>query len=199
MSDTLNWLDTETRGVLGNGGDPKLAPPKSGEFALVLIKKGAERQRLWRAIHRIKNCKEAEARRLVLSHPPLIIDRGLTLEEALQGQFELICCDSVSAFFRSEVILGQDENYLAELYRKVLASPEFRPVRVDVLEVPETESGQRFVDQFLGPPLPGQKRRVKRFSSIAPFKKARIMTHWGARIGAPVQCLGVDMTGDGDL
>jgi len=185
----MNWLDTETKEILQKEHDPKLAPPKAAEFALVLIRKGTDHQRLVRAVCRINECSESEAIKLARLPAPVTINPGLTQEEALFGQFELICCDAIAAFIRSEVLVEQDEeSYLQALFQKVLQSPEFKPTQIDVLEVPATDSGQKFVDQFLGIPLPGQKRRVARFSVWVPLKKARIMTHWATRVGAQVQC-----------
>jgi hypothetical protein len=197
----MNWLDTETKEILQKEHEPKLAPPKAAEFALVLIRKGTDHQRLVRAIRRINECSESEAIDLARLPAPFTINSGLTQEEAVFGQFELICCNTIAAFIRSEVLLEQDEkSYLQSLFQRVLQSPEFKPTRIDVLEVPATDSGQKFVDQFLGIPLPGQKRRVARFSVWVPFKKARIMKHWATRVGAQVQCDAVQNSKDeGDV
>jgi hypothetical protein len=184
----MNWLDTETKAILQRAHEPKLAPPKAAEFALVLIREGTDHQRLIRAIRRINDCNESEAIAMSRLLLPITINPGLTEPEALFGQFELICCDAVAAFVRSEVLLEQDQkDYLQALFQKVLESPEFKPVRIDVLEVPATESGEKFVDQFLGIPLPGQKRRVTRFSLYVPLKKARLMKHWAARVGVQMR------------
>ena len=184
----MNWLDTETQEILQKEHELKLAPPKAAEFALVLIRKGTDHQRLVRAICRINECRESEAIELARLTAPVTINPGLTQEEALFGQFELICCDAIAVFIRSEVLLEQDqEGYLRSLYQTVLQSPEFEPTRIDVLEVPATDSGEKFVDQFVGA-LPGLERRLPRFSVSVPFKKARIMTHWATRVGARVQC-----------
>jgi hypothetical protein len=185
----MNWLDTETKEILQKEHDPKLAPPKAAEFGLVLIQKGTDHQRLVRAICRINECSESEAIELARLPAPATVNPGLTQEEALFGQFELVCCDAIAAFIRSEVLLEQDQkNYLPSLFQKILESPEFKPTWIDVLEVPATDAGEKFVDQFLGIRLPGQKRRVSRFSVWVPYKKARIMMHWATRVGAKVQC-----------
>lgn len=185
----MNWLDTETKAILQKAHEPKLAPPKAAEFALVLLQKGTDRQRLVRAICRVNDCPESEAIALSRLPAPVTINPGLNEAEALFGQFELICCDAVAAFVRSEVLLEQDQkDYLDALFQKVLQSPEFKPARIDVFDVPATDAGEKFIDQFLGIPLPGQKRRVRRFSVWVPYKKARIMKHWAARVGAQVKC-----------
>ena len=81
-----------------------------------------------------------------------------------------------------------------------MESPEFKPTRIEVLDVPATDSGEKFVDQFLGIPLPGQTRRVSRFSVWVPYKKARIMKHWAARVGAQLKCVAVQNPKDeGDI
>jgi len=104
----MNWLDTETKGILQKEIEPKLAPPKAAEFGLVLLQKGADYQRLIRAICRTNECSEVEAVTLARSPVPVNVNPGLTQAEAIFGQFELICCDSISAFIRSEVLLEQN-------------------------------------------------------------------------------------------
>ncbi len=110
----------------------------------------------------------------------------------LRVEFELVCCDAVAAFIRSEVLLepGQ-KDYLDALFQKVLHSPEFKPTRIDVLEVPATEAGEMSMDQFLGDPAPGEKRPIDEFSLWVPYKKARIMKHWADRVGAQIHCYGL--------
>jgi hypothetical protein len=185
----MNWLDTETKAILQRDQEPKSAPPKAAEFALVLIRKGTDDQRLVRAIRRINEGSESEAIGLSRLPTPVTINPGLNEAEALFGQFELICCDAVAVFIRSEVILEQGEQaYLHSLFEKVSQSPEFKPTRIDVLEVPATEAGERFVDQFLGNPFPAGARPVDEFSLWVPYKKARLMKHWATRVGAQVQC-----------
>lgn len=196
----MNWLDTQTKEILQKAHEPKLAPPKAAEFALVLLRKGADHPRLVRAICRINECREAGAIELARLPEPVTVNSGLTQEEALFGQFELICCDAIAVFIRSEVLLEQhQEGYLRSLYQTVLQSPEFKPTRIDVLEVPATDPGEKFMDQFVGNALSAQKRRLPRFSVLVPFKKARIMTHWAKRVGARVQCGAVqDSNGEGE-
>ena len=185
----MNWLDTETKTILQKDHERKLAPPKAAEFALILIRKGPDHNRLVRAICRINECHEPEAIRLARSPTPITINPGLTQAEALFGQFELICCDAIAVFIRSEILEEQAATgYIQSLYQKVLQSPEFKLTRVDVLEVPETDSGERIVDQFLGTSRCAQKEQSKQFSVRVPFKKARIMTHWAERVGARIQC-----------
>src|SRR6185369_6580158 len=90
-------------------------------------------------------------------------------------------------FVRSEVLSQQDQygcGYLLALFEKLLESPEFQSTDVRIHHVPSTEAGERFLDQFLG-----ISRRDKTPSRIIiPLKKARIMKHWAARIGARITC-----------
>ena len=189
MLDDMNWIDTETKAILQKEHEPKLTPSKAAEFALVLLRKGPDDQRLIHTICGINNCREAEAVELATSPVPITINPGLTEAEALYGQFELICCDAIAIFVRSEVLLEQREkNYLQTLYSKVLESPEFRPTKIEVLDVPATQSGQRFMDQFFGSAWPSQRSDASAFSTWVPFKKARIMKHWAKRVGAQIRC-----------
>jgi len=122
---------------------------------------------------------------------PAIINPGMTEGEALFGQFELICGDAISVFIRSEVLSAQPDDYLDALYAKILQSPEFQPVKIEVVKIPPTESGQKFAKQFLNLPaskLPGDGFRC---SILVPFKKARIMKHWAERIEVQVECTAI--------
>jgi hypothetical protein len=42
----MNWLDPQTKEILQKVPDEKLAPPKAAEFALVLLRKGPDHQKL---------------------------------------------------------------------------------------------------------------------------------------------------------
>jgi hypothetical protein len=177
----MNWLDTQTKEFLQKVGDEKLALAKTAEFALIMIRKGPDRKRLVDAISQINKCSESSAAILVEQPTPTIINRDLTEEEALWGQFELICCDTISLFLRSEVLEQNDKSYLWPLYKKISESPEFKPAKVNMTEVPDTESGDKFIEQFLGV---SETKRVFPMQLTVPFKKARIMEHWATRVGA---------------
>jgi hypothetical protein len=182
----MNWLDTETKAILQRVDDPKVSPSKVAEFALVLGYKGSDWQRLVRAVCRVNDCSHAQAAELVLRPPPVTINLDLTEEEATFGQFELICCDAISAVIRSEVAGQADIDYLRDLLRRISHSPEFEPATVRIEDVPLNEAGQRFVDQFLG--MKVQTLRESGFprTFTMPMKKARIMKHWATRVGAQV-------------
>ena len=178
----MNWLDTRTKALLQNVPDDKSAPPKAAEFALVLLRKGPDRLRMLRAITEINKCSQPEAIALEKQALPVTINLGLREEEALWGQFELICCDAISIFLRSEIVEQNDQSGLSSLYGKFLESAEFKPTRVEILELPGTEAGEKFVHQFLGGPPTRLPTTV-----FAPYKEARIMHHWARRIGGEVQ------------
>jgi hypothetical protein len=186
----LNWLDTQTKEILQKEHESRLSPPKVAEFALVLVRKGQDHDRMVQAVSEINHSSETDATGLVNRPTPITINPDLTEEEALWGQFELICCDAISVFVRSEVLEQNDRTYLESLFKRVLHSTEFKPTTVSVAQVPRNEAGEKFVVQFLG----------RRFTAEAfpvvlevPFKKARIMKHWATRVGAEIQ---VDATHD---
>lgn len=180
----MNWLDTQTKELLQKVADEKLAPPKASEFALILLHKGPAHQRLIQAIQQINECSERDALALAARSTPITIDPDLTEEEALWGQFELICSDAISIFLRSEVMGHNDQSYLRPLYKKIMESDEFKPTMVNLTEVPKSEQGQKFIEQFLGHSQPGQTFPLK---LTVRFKKARIMEHWAARVGAQLE------------
>jgi len=183
----MNWLDTQTKEILQKVVEPKLAPPKVAEFTLVLVRKGADHARLVRAIRRINECDEPEAVELAARRTPVRVNSGLSEGEALWGQFELICCDAVSIFIRSEALDQMDLAEFQSLVQKTSQSTEFQPTTVTIAEVPQTESGLSFVDQFLGSFEPARDAALPS-AVVVPFKKARIMQHWATRVGARIQC-----------
>jgi hypothetical protein len=180
----VNWLDTQTKEILQKAGDDKIAPSKAAEFALVLLRKGPDDQRLIEVIAEINNCNEAAAAVLAKRDTPITVNPDLTEEAALWGQFELVCCDAVSVFLRSEIIGQNDQSYLRPLFKKISGSSEFRPTTVNILQVPATESGDKFLTQFVRIPTVKHTFPIK---LKVPFKKARIMEHWANRIGAQVR------------
>jgi hypothetical protein len=161
-----------------------IAQAASG-YTLVLFERGPHRDRLRRAIDRI--CREPErAIDPLLDGPcPAVVRRGLSLDEAIAGQFELISCDSVSVFVRDGVAAHGSRQYLGELYRRLRLSPEFRPVIVAISFIPDSDGGRRFCDQFLAasdahPVCFGRPIAIR---DLVFQKKARNMAHWAKEIG----------------
>ena len=182
----MNWLDTETKEILQKVVEPKLAPPKTAEFTLVLLRKGTDHARLVRAIRRINECDEPEAVKLAARRTPVRVNSDLSEGDALWGQFELICCDAVSIFIRCEVLDQMDLAEFQSLIEKTSQSSEFQPTTVTIGEIPRNESGLSFVDQFLGSFEPAKDAALPS-TVVVPFKKARIMQHWATRVGAKLQ------------
>jgi hypothetical protein len=153
---------------------------------LVLGYKGVDRQRLVRAVCRINDCGQSQAADLVRRPSPVTINSDLTEKEATFGQFELICCNAIAAVIRSEVAEQAEKAYLQALLRRISHSSEFKPATIRIEEIPVNEAGQKFVDQFLGMNLQALRELgfPRRFTM--PMKKARIMEHWAARVGAQV-------------
>jgi len=178
----MNWIDTQTKELLQRAPEDKLAPPKAAEFGLILLRKGPDRVRLLKAITQINKCSLSAAIALEKQGVPVTVNPGLTEGEVLWGQFELICCDAISVFLRSEIVEQNDKPYLLALFEKVLESVEFKPAKIKILELPGTESGEKFIDQFLG-----VSQATFPMTHIAPYKKARIMHHWARRIGGRVE------------
>ena len=177
-----SWLDTETRALLQKLPPKKLARPDTAAYSLVLLSiyhHNIERE--IRAVQRILQTSQAAARRLLGQPFPVRITEGLTHNDALLGQFELISCDCVSVFIEDDVVNEASPNYLVTLYRQLLSSDEFQEVAVRIVSLPENNQGDKFVDQFIGGEhtnYPGDLRTLR--------KKARIMEHWAAKIGGDV-------------
>jgi hypothetical protein len=174
----IAWLDTETKAILRPSPPEKIAPPITATFALVLLAIRGDASRLCQAVERIRGRSREDARRVVAHSLPVVVQRGLAQEDALLGQFELICCDDVSVFVADEVVAGASAGYMADLYATLLNSVEFATVDVRLESVPAGESGQQFIERFLGPvslQLPAELTMMR--------KKARIMEHWARKIG----------------
>lgn len=179
------WLDTETKAMLQQAPPEKEAPPDTGMFTLVLLKKGDNMDRIVRALRRIPGLSKEKAEHLTKSRCPAPVAAGLSLGDAMLGQFELVCCDSISVFLRDGVAASGDGWYLVPLYKQFRRSREFQNISVTISSVPETPLGERFIDQFVG-----EGKRSDSSGDGFPFqehvmrKKARIMAHWAEKIGA---------------
>ena len=176
------WLDTETKALLRKSPPNKLAPPNTKGFTLVLLSIYRHQpDRLIRAIQRIRPDSREEAHARLNQKMPMSLKHGLTESDALLGQFELICCDAISVFIPDDVITFGTSEYLIDLYNNLLHSEEFSDTDVIVASIPDSESGTEFIDQFFG------SFDKSPTTVTVPYKKARIMTHWGSKIGADIQ------------
>ena len=177
------WLDTETKALLQRLPPEKLAPPDTGIFTLVLLafqRKSLER--LVAAVERVREAARGEAIKVLALPLPTPIKRGLSHEDALLGQFDLIACDAVSVFLADEVVSDAPASYLTKLYADVRESLEFELVSVRIESVPSDTKGRNFLDRFIGVATPQLPREL-----TAMKKKARIMEHWAAKIGGRVE------------
>jgi hypothetical protein len=176
-----DWLDRKTRALLEGTPPPERVATSTGEYSLLLIELGEGVDRLLRAVERVRHAGKEDAVRMLGEPLPLVIGSGLTLADAMLGQFELVCCDATAIFLRDEVACKGAPGYLRGVLSKLKLSPEFTRRSVQVRSVPAGEDGRRFLDQFLGSAARDPPLRVE-----VPGKKARIMLHWAARIGAEV-------------
>ncbi|MHB1035475.1 MAG: hypothetical protein ACYC35_12135 [Pirellulales bacterium] len=134
-----------------------------------------------RAFHRVLQTSLAEAQLQTFRNGPFVLRDKLTLTDAMFGQFELISADIVSVFIADEVMANAKPAYLAALFRDLRASDEFALVAISVVTIPHGEAGAAFFEQFLGACRPALPHRVE-----TTRKKARIMTHWAAKLGGAV-------------
>lgn len=101
----MTWLDTETKAMLQPSPPEKQAPPDTATFGLVLLALQNEGgPGLAETVERIRQCPREEAARILAQPLPVVLKRGLSLEDALIGQFELIACDAVSVFLADDVL-----------------------------------------------------------------------------------------------
>lgn len=164
----------------------KLAPAKLPDYSVVMLEAGADRERMVRAMRRINDCSELEARTLLDGRLPRVISPDLSYHMAGLAQFELVCCDAVSVVIPSEVIVAAEPAYLRNLFAKLRQSDEFQGVTLRLESLPSGDVSLRFLDQFLG--VEEVWANAQRFPVDLRmfYKKARIMTHWGNKIGAEV-------------
>ena len=179
------WLDTETKAILQGAPPPKQAPPLAAPFTLVLLTKGQNRERTVRAVNRIVPVA-VELPETILEGPcPLVIRTGLAHDDALLGQFELISCDAISVFLRDEVVGEGDPAYLEDLYVTIRWGREFGEESIRVVSVPNDPRGDRFLDQFVGPPgvVRQDLQSGEGLDLRIPRRKAKLMRHWARKIG----------------
>lgn len=182
------WFDTQTRALLQQMPPEKLAPPDTGTFSLVLLDKGKNVARLMQSLTRVPGVSRAKATDLVTHACPIAVADQLSIADAMLGQFELVCSDSVSVFLCDEVISSAGPYYLSDLYSQLRASSEFETVQVNLAGLPESDLGLRFIEQFIGDSEDSTLSSLKdyRYSGMMMNKKARLMAYWARKIGAEV-------------
>lgn len=179
------WLDTETKALLERIPPGKLAPPDTAGFTLVLLAAGGDdRDALAAAVQRAAGVSAEEADRILGRPLPTAVAKGLVYADAQIGQFELICCDAVSAIIADEVVAEAPAEYLADLYARLRRSEEFENVWVRIDRIPSDRAGYEFCGRFLN----GQQPAVPATVALMR-KKARIMAHWASRMGGHVEVL----------
>jgi hypothetical protein len=184
------WLDTEAKAILQRTPPEKLAPADTAGYTLVLLSKTSDQERLRQALAKVPCCDPAASNAIFASPCPHVVATGLTAEDAMFGQFELACCDCAAVFVRDEVIAEDDRSYLSRLYAELSDSEEFRPVGIEIHAVPNDERGRRFMRQFVGTDLTFLQRVALALHETVMEKKARMMWHWGRKIGADVRMAG---------
>ena len=186
MGDSRAWLDPKTQEILQPEPPRKIAPPTLPDYSLILLKAGGGQERTVRAVRRVNDCPDSDAREFLARRLPLLINPDLSYPDALLGQFEFVCCDAIAVFLASEVVTGAEPSYMKELFAALRQSDEFRDVSVSLEDVPKNEEGSRFLNQFLGLAEADVETRQFPLNLKALYKKARIMSHWAGRIGAKV-------------
>ena len=177
------WLDTETKAVLQKSPPEKLAPATTETFSIVVIDRSFRPipSRHLRAYYRVLGTSIGDATEILKQTIPFILKRRLTLPDAMLAQFELICCDIISAFVSDTVISNADPEYLSGLWNSLKTGEEFEKQWVTIDNAPENACGADFLEQFVGVQAMDFPIEI-----TAMRKKARIMQHWAKKIGATV-------------
>jgi hypothetical protein len=176
MSDSCDWLDTQTKAELQGSPPRKTAPPTEAGFSVVLLSRGDSAQRVDRVLRQVVSDPRKPRKEC-----PFVVRSGLSETDALEMQFEFICVDSVAVFVDDQVVDNASQKYLEDLYETLLQSSEFQLMRVHVSSIPPNENGTRLLEQFFG------KRQLP-INQVVARKKARILEHWATKIGAEVEC-----------
>jgi hypothetical protein len=177
------WLDTQTQAILQGNDPPKFAPSVAADFSLVLLDRGLCLERHQKALTKFfPPEKHVSIPGLLERACPLVIVSSISYGDAMLGQFELICADSISVVLRDEVASEGEPDYLENLFQMLRKSQEFETISVTLLKIPQNDHGNNFCDQFLGgvnvlPPI----------SFTTTQKKARIMRHWAEKIGVEME------------
>lgn len=181
------WLDTETKAILQPAPPDKYAPPDTDTFALVLVERGKDAARMAESFENISGLSKERATTLLTHSCPVPVLCDLSITDAVLGQFELVCSDSISLFVRNEIVLS-DGDYLTRLCSQCRWSSEFEWLNFKVTSIPRTDHGRRFVRQFLGAAagLSYDANPDFLFEDQVMRKKARVMAHWARKIGARV-------------
>lgn len=170
---STQWLDTETRERL-QGDLPKFTEVAEAAFSVILLRAGADTRRIETVVMELAHLTAPP-----LPSMPLVVCRGLTLDDAMIAQAAFACCDSVAVFVRDDVTEQMSYEAFLELQSEVEQSEEFQPVRVRLEYLPRNEQTRRFFWIFLGMAvgldLPTEV--------VAYRKKARLMQHWARHLG----------------
>ena len=178
------WLDPQTKEILEPIPPTKRTGISLCDYCLSIIRISADYSFIERALKRIgADSSVSRIKRLLDVYPGVTVKTGLSYEGALMGQFELICADTHSVFLDSEVSSYSDPEYLRELIFRLSRSTEFAPATVELLELPRSNQGLRFEEQFFSPRnrplnLPWTGRVAR--------KKARVMEHWATKFSIPI-------------
>lgn len=176
---SIQWSDTETRELL-QADLPKYTEVADVGFSLVLLRAGADTRRIESVVLELARLTEPPSPRM-----PLVVCRGLTLDDALAAQAAFACCDSITAFVRDELADQMMPVDYAILLSEIEFSPEFQPLRLRIETMPQTQPSQRFNWVFFGMAV-GLELPVE---VVAYRKKARLMQHWAQHIGGRISVL----------
>jgi hypothetical protein len=177
------WIDTETKALLGAAPPNKVVATGLAGFSLILLDRGSNSAVLTRALLRIQPWNPSLMSSVTSSECPITIATGLSEADAVLGQFEIVCAEAISAFVRDEVVSEGDPHYLDRLYASIRQSPEFTQVIIRLFHVPDSEDGRSFLQQFLGDETSAWHTPLL-LKTLA--KKARIMRHWGEKLGCTI-------------
>ena len=128
-----SWLIPETKAILSRTPPGVFTPAASDAFTLIALTHfDPFETRVIRAITRILQTSEDDARMMLQERPPFKVRDRLTYAEAINGQFELVCCNAISIFIPDEIFQNASQTYLEALYRTTLQSAEFQTTRVQI-------------------------------------------------------------------
>jgi len=180
----MDWLQTQTKALMDHLGPERFAPPGTDPFGLVLLSMPAHAiHRVAAAVQAMRSTSPDAGGAPLVDHPlPLVVRHGLTLHDALLGQFELTVCDAVSVFLSDDVLATAPPDYLASLYADLLKSPEFQNVPFRIKSLPSDGRSREYLEYFLGRPF--TLMPLMPLDLTVMRKKAKVMAYHASQIGA---------------
>ena len=141
----FDWIELATQSELEASPPSKLIATTTQTYSLLLLKWGQDHNRVESVVAEIQASLGVKLKDL-----PFVVCQRMTLDDAMVGQFALVCCDCVSAFITDDLVDAENKPFFEQLLREVSTSTEFDLVTTKVMYIPDSKAAKRFCWQFFG-------------------------------------------------